>query len=265
MDALDAVSDSRSLRTGVVTPGRRGTTTGLADLDALTGGLWPGDLWVITGRTGAGKSVFVLDLARSASIHQQVPTALLLARDDQRDAVTRLLSAEARVPLSHMRSGTMTDDDWARLARRMGELGDGPLRIAQVGTEAREATPEEMSAAAVDTVRRHDTQLFVIDSVLPEDVGNHLRGLKELAAREHVAVVTVLADGPGRPADEQEAARHADVVIRVDRDHDMECDGEQSPRAGEADLAVLRHRRGPISVLTVAFQGQYARFVDMTT
>jgi hypothetical protein len=254
MDALEALSDSRSLR----------TPTGLVDLDALTGGVWPGDLWVVTGRTGAGKSVFALDLARSAAINQQVPTALLLGREDKRDAVTRLLSAEARVPLHHMRQGTLTDDDWARLARRMGEVGDRPLRIAQVGTEARPATSEEMAVAAADTVRRHDTRLLVVDNVPADDPGAHLRGLKELAAREHVAVLAVLADGSRRSADEEAAARHADVVIRVDRDHEMECDGEQSPRAGEADLAVLRHRRGPISVITVAFQGFYARFVDMT-
>ena len=38
------------------------------------------------------------------------------------EIVMRLLSAEARVPLHHMRSGTLTDDDWTRLARRMGEI-----------------------------------------------------------------------------------------------------------------------------------------------
>jgi len=45
MTALEAVSETRSLRTGAITPGRRGTPTGLAALDALIGGVWPGDLW----------------------------------------------------------------------------------------------------------------------------------------------------------------------------------------------------------------------------
>jgi hypothetical protein len=255
MDALESVSATRSLRTGLVTLGRRGTSTGLADLDALTSGVWPGDLWVITGRTGAGKSVFVLDLARSAAIGQQVPTAVILGREDKRDAVTRLLSAEARVAVHHLRLGALTDDDWARLVRRMGEVGDRPLRMTQVGTDVRLATPEEMLAAAAETVRRHDTRLLALDSLPPENARHHLHGLKELAARERVAVLVVLADDADRAAIEEESARHADVVIRVDRDHDMQCDGEQSPRAGEADLAVLRHRRGPISVITVAFQG----------
>ena len=41
----------------------------------------------------------------------------------------RLLSAEARVPLHDMRSGQLTDDDWTRLARRMGEISEAPLFI----------------------------------------------------------------------------------------------------------------------------------------
>lgn len=107
--------------------------------------------------------------------------------------------------------------------------------------------------------------MLALDYLPGEDARNHLRGLKELAVCERVAVLVVLADGADRAADEEESARQADVVIRVDRDHEVACDREQSPRAGEADLAVLRHRRGPISVITVAFQGHYARFVDMTT
>ena len=41
----------------------------------------------------------------------------------------RLLSAEAKVPLHHMRAGTLSDEDWSKLARRMGEIADAPLYI----------------------------------------------------------------------------------------------------------------------------------------
>ena len=37
----------------------------------------------------------------------------------------------------------------------------------------------------------------------------------------------------------------------------------ESPRAGEADLIVAKHRNGPTATVTVAFQGHYSRFVDM--
>ena len=39
---------------------------------------------------------------------------------------------------------------------------------------------------------------------------------------------------------------------------------KESPRAGEADFIVAKHRNGPTATITVAFQGHYSRFVDMS-
>jgi len=52
----------------------------------------------------------------------------------------------------------------------------------------------------------------------------------------------------------------ADVVILLHRDDAYD---KESPRAGEADLIVAKHRNGPTATVTVAFQGHYSRFVDM--
>jgi replicative DNA helicase len=52
----------------------------------------------------------------------------------------------------------------------------------------------------------------------------------------------------------------ADVVILLHREDAYE---RESPRAGEADLIIAKHRNGPTATVTVAFQGHYSRFVDM--
>jgi replicative DNA helicase len=52
----------------------------------------------------------------------------------------------------------------------------------------------------------------------------------------------------------------ADMVILLHREDAYE---KESPRAGEADFIVAKHRNGPTSTVTVAFQGHYSRFVDM--
>ncbi|HEX5300246.1 MAG TPA: replicative DNA helicase [Streptosporangiaceae bacterium] len=54
----------------------------------------------------------------------------------------------------------------------------------------------------------------------------------------------------------------ADVVILLHREDAYE---RESPRAGEADLIVAKHRNGPTATVTVAFQGHYSRFVDMAS
>jgi replicative DNA helicase len=52
----------------------------------------------------------------------------------------------------------------------------------------------------------------------------------------------------------------SDVVILLHREDAYE---RESPRAGEADMIVAKHRNGPTATVTVAFQGHYSRFVDM--
>ena len=55
-------------------------------------------------------------------------------------------------------------------------------------------------------------------------------------------------------------ASDADMVILLHREDAYE---KESPRAGEADFIVAKHRNGPTATITVAFQGHYSRFVDM--
>jgi replicative DNA helicase len=52
----------------------------------------------------------------------------------------------------------------------------------------------------------------------------------------------------------------SDMVILLHREDAYE---RESPRAGEADFIVAKHRNGPTTTVTVAFQGHYSRFVDM--
>ena len=56
------------------------------------------------------------------------------------------------------------------------------------------------------------------------------------------------------------AVDDADMVVLLHREDAYE---RESPRAGEADFIVAKHRNGPTQTVTVAFQGHYSRFVDM--
>ncbi len=74
-----------------------------------------------------GKSTAALDIACSCSIRHGLTSAIFSLEMSKTEITMRLLSAEAGVPLHHMRSGMMTDDDWARLARHMSEVPDAAL------------------------------------------------------------------------------------------------------------------------------------------
>ncbi|CAM5685290.1 hypothetical protein STENM36S_09379 [Streptomyces tendae] len=89
----------------------------------------PGQLIVIAGRPTTGTSTLALNLLRSAAVKHNLPAAYFALESRRTDITMRLLVAEARVALHHMRSGTMTDDDWSRLAKGMPSVSGAPLYL----------------------------------------------------------------------------------------------------------------------------------------
>ena len=221
-------------------------------------------------------STLALDLARAASV-KAGQTAVIFSLEMSRNEITmRLLSAEARVPLHSMRTGQMSEDDWTRLARRMSEVVDAPLFI----DDSPNMSMMEIRAKCRRLKQRTrpalgDHRLPAADE-LPEAGGEPAAGslrhvpLAEAAGQgAHVPVVAVaqLNRGPEQRTDKRplladlresgSIEQDADVVILLHREDAYE---RESPRAGEADFIVAKHRNGPTATVTVAFQGHYSRF-----
>jgi replicative DNA helicase len=133
--------------------------TGFADLDELTNGLHGGQMVIIAARPAMGKSTLGLDICRSAAIHHNLTSVIFSLEMTRNEITMRLLSAEARIPLNHMRNGHMNDEDWAKLARKMGEVSSAPLFI----DDSPNMTMMEIRAKARRLKQRHDLRLIVID------------------------------------------------------------------------------------------------------
>ena len=191
----------------------------------------------------------------------------------------RLLSAEARVPLQSMRTGLMSEDDWTKLARRMSEVVDAPMFI----DDSPNMSMMEIRAKCRRLKQRHDLKFVIVDYLQlmsaphrvenrQQEVSEMSRSLKLLAKELEVPVVALsqLNRGPEQRTDKRpmlsdlresgSIEQDSDVVILLHREDQYE---KESPRAGEADLIVAKHRNGPTATVTVAFQGHYSRFVDM--
>ncbi|MFI7359481.1 replicative DNA helicase [Streptomyces avidinii] len=257
-----------------------GVPTGFHDLDALTGGLQGGQLIVLAGRPAMGKSTLALDFLRTASIKNHLPSVLFTLEAGQNEVAMRLLSAEARVALHAMRSGKMVDSDWERLARRMPDVSAAPLFIQ----DGAYSTLVDVRAQCRRLRSQRHIALIVVDALhlltygtrpfssRYEEISEIARCLKLLAKELDVPVVAVsqLNRGPEQRTDKRPMISdlrdsgaledNADIVILLHREDAYE---KESPRAGEADLIVAKHRNGPTATCTVAFQGHYSRFVDM--
>jgi replicative DNA helicase len=224
-------------------------------------------------------STLGLDLARAASIKHGLTSVIFSLEMSRNEIVMRLLSAEAQVPLHHMRAGTMSDADWNKLASKMGVVSEAPLFI----DDSPNMTLMEIRAKCRRLKQRHDLRLVIVDYMQlmtsgkrvesrQQEVSEFSRSLKLLAKELGVPVIAIsqLNRGPEQRTDKKpmlsdlresgSLEQDADMVILLHREDFYE---KESPRAGEADFIVAKHRNGPTQTVTVAFQGHYSRFVDM--
>ncbi len=259
--------------------GLYGVPTGFADLDDLTNGLHSGQMIIVAARPAMGKSTLALDFCRAASIHNNLTSCFFSLEMTRSEIMMRLLSAEAKVPLNHIRNGTMRDDDWEKLARKMGQVSGAPMFI----DDSPNMTMMEIRAKARRLKQRHDLKLIVIDYMQLMSSGKKVesrqlevsefsRNIKLLAKELELPIIALsqLNRGPEQRGDKRpmmsdlresgSLEQDADMVILLHRDDVYE---KESTRPGEADLIVAKHRNGPTRDLTVAFQGHYSRFVDM--
>ncbi|WP_150250898.1 replicative DNA helicase [Nocardiopsis deserti] len=224
-------------------------------------------------------STLALDFARAASIKHDMTAVFFSLEMGRNEIVMRLLSAEARVPLHTMRSGLMTDEDWTRLARRMGEVANAPLFI----DDSPNMSMMEIRAKCRRLKQQHDLKLVIVDYLQlmsspgrvesrQQEVSEMSRSLKLLAKELEVPVVALsqLNRGPEQRTDKRPQVSDLRESGSIEQDADMvillyreDVHDKESPRAGEADIIVAKHRNGPTADVTVAFQGHYSRFVDM--
>ncbi|WP_449343735.1 replicative DNA helicase [Streptosporangium canum] len=189
-----------------------GVPTGFQDLDALTNGLHPGQMIVVAARPAIGKSTLGLDFARSAAIKHGMTTVVFSLEMSRNEITMRLLSAEARVALHNMRSGTMTDDDWAKLARRMGEVAEAPLFI----DDSPNMSMMEIRAKCRRLKQRNDLRFVIIDYLQlmsspkktesrQNEVSEISRAIKLLAKELEVPVIAIsqLNRGPEQRTDKR--------------------------------------------------------------
>lgn len=257
-----------------------GVPTGFTDLDSLTKGWQPGQLIVLAARPAMGKSTAALDFARAAAIEHGLSAAFFSLEMSEDEIGMRLLSAEARVGLHHLRGGTVTDDDWQRIGRRLPDIGSANLHVDDSPglsvADIRTRTHRIASRGGLDLVIVDYLQLLTPTSrrgaSRQEEVAAMSRGLKLLAKTLRVPVIALSQLNRGseqredkRPvvSDLRESGaieNDADMVVLLHREDAYE---KESPRAGEAEFIVGKHRNGPTATITVAFQGHYSRFVDM--
>ncbi len=257
-----------------------GTPTGFRDLDNLTSGLQPGNLIVVAGRPSMGKSAFALGMASNLALHHDVPVAIFTLEMSKSEVSHRLLCAEGKVELQHLRTGRLTPDDWPRLVKACDALTKSPIYVDDTrlttmleirGKASRlKAREPKLGLIMIDYIQLMASGQNIENRV--QEVSQISRSLKVLAGDLEVPVVAlsqlsraVESRTDKRPLlsdlrDSGSIEQDADLVMFLYRD---EYYNEGSEDQGLAEVILAKHRNGPIGTEKLAFLKRYAKFSDL--
>ena len=274
LNALDKI-EKASKNKGTVT----GIPTGFIDLDYKTSGFQPSDLILIAARPSMGKTAFVLNVAQHMAFKEGKTVAIFSLEMSKEQLVNRLFSLESKVDSQALRTGNLTDEDWAKLIEGAAVVGKSNLII--------DDTPGIPIAELRSKCRKfkleHDLGIIIIDYLQLMSGGKHSesrqqeiseisRSLKAVARELNVPVVALsqlsraveqrpdhrpmLSDLRESGAIEQDA----DVVMFLYRDDYYNKDTDKK---NIAEVIIAKQRNGPIGTVELVWLPNYTKFANM--
>ncbi|APC97165.1 replicative DNA helicase [Francisella frigiditurris] len=275
VDRMSAIVDSGTGLTGV--------STGFIDLDEKTSGLQKANLCVIAGRPSMGKTVLGINIAENVAKSSDKPVLVFSLEMPSEDIVTRILASMSRVEMNLLREcNRLNDSHWIKITSSMKMLSEMNLYIDDTST----LTPAEMRSRARRLYNEHGgLSLILIDYLqlmkIPGyesnrtlEVSEISRSLKALAKELNVPVIAL--SQLNRAVDDRKDKRpmmsdlresgaieqDADVIMFIYRDEVYNKEKEEVKNLGE--IIIGKQRNGPIGTVHVRFDGQYARFANLT-
>src|SRR6478609_423078 len=256
----------------------RGVATGFVDFDRRTGGLRGGDLVIVAGRPSMGKTTLAINMAENVALDPNVKGSVLIFSMEMpsEQLMTRMLSSVGGVPMQDIRSGRISDQDWVRITSATSQLAEARIFI----DESPGLTPTELRARSRRIKREHGLDMVVVDYLQlmqvsgtkenrATEISEISRGLKALAKELNVPVIAL--SQLNRSVEQRESKKPVMSDLResgaIEQDADMilfiyreEVYDKNTPRKGEADIDLAKHRNGETGYFTLTFQGQFTRF-----
>lgn len=257
----------------------RGVQTPWPDVNQIINGLGAGEVDVIAGRPGTGKSLTALNTAAHLSLRQGIPSVIFSMEMHRQEVMMRLIASEGRVPLTALMKRELTDDHWNRIRKASDKIMGSPLVI----DDTPGCTVAHIRQRVRQMSRTRKPGLVVVDYLQlltgtgraenrQAEVSGFSQGLKRLAGECGVPVLALSqlnrmsahrSDKRPELSDLRESGsieNDASIVILLHRE---DTNGQESPRAGEIDFIVAKNRNGMPATATLVFQGEFARCVDL--
>jgi replicative DNA helicase len=252
--------------------------TGFPNLDEkLGGGLHPGDLVIVAGRPGLGKTSFALNVMRNAALMREAVCAIFSLEMTEEDLTLRLLSSLAEIDGGRLRRGALDLEELQAISQASSQLMHRGifieectrLGVTDVLTHARKLQAREgLDLIVIDYIQLMEG--VDIDNRVQE-IGSISRGLKAIARELNVPVVVLSqlsrqierrTGGEPKLSDLRESGaleQDADIVLFLWR-----REREREPQlAPILELRLAKHRNGPTGDFQLVFEHEYTRFREL--
>jgi len=263
-----------------------GLSTGFPKLDEMTSGFQDGQLIVVAGRPGTGKTSFALSLVRNIALKEEAGVGLFSLEMTKEQLLERLLCGEGRVNLHQLRGGFVPSSKWRDIATAAGKLQESTIVIDDMPGNA----ILDVKAKARRMKAEHDIEMLVIDylqliegtqnaNTREQEIAHISRSLKGIARELRLPVIALsqlnrsverrekkrprLSDLRESGAIEQDS----DVVTFIYRDdyYDGEEESESDSTISPTEIIIGKQRNGPLGTVKLNFHKGYASFYNPTS
>jgi replicative DNA helicase len=268
--------------------GLTGVPTGFSDLDRITSGWQRSDLVIVAARPAMGKTAFSLSLLRNAAVDFGRAVAIFSLEMSTLQLVDRLISSEAEIESTKLKTGRMQDWEMEQLNARVSKMRDAKIFI--------DDTPAlsilELRAKARRLKAQNKIELIVIDYLQlmtgdtsrgfggnrEQEIASISRSLKQLAKELDVPIIALsqlsraveTRGGDKKPqlSDLRESGaieQDADMVIFLYRPeyYGITEDAEGKPTQGMGEIIISKHRNGSLGSVNLRFIGKFTKFTDI--
>ena len=275
LDRVSELADNPDAGTGM--------PTGFIDVDRMTSGLQPGDLVIVAGRPGSGKTAFAINIAEHVALDRRLPVAVFSMEMGAEQLGVRLVGSIGRIDQTHLRTGQLTNEEWPRLTEAVERLrgvtldiDDAPaLSVHEVRSRARRLARQhggKLGLIVVDYI-----QLMSVSGAMSKEnrataVGELSAGLKALAKEMQCPVIALSqlsrkveerADKRPMMSDLRESGaieQDADTIFFIYRD---EYYNKETKEPGIAEIIIGKQRSGPTGTVKLAWIAPLTKFENL--
>ncbi|HVJ46272.1 MAG TPA: replicative DNA helicase [Luteolibacter sp.] len=266
--------------------GAQGIPTGFTELDRMSSGLKPGEMFVVAARPSMGKTSFMMNIVEHIVMEQKKPSMVFSCEMSAFQIVQRLVFSRAKFALSQLSRGfTPAKGDLQRIQRAALEIAGSKLfiddtagiSINELRAKARRKKREEdIGFIAIDYLQLMKSRTKQAENSREREIAEISSGIKGLAKELGIPILILaqLNRGPeSRSGKSLGVPRMSDLRESgsIEQDADMvgllyrtayyaEDAEEKEQKAGEAELVLAKNRNGETGHIPLTFIAELMRF-----